>query len=66
MSRFSYWLSFLMLGMLYFHGEKLQVFSYVTDSLWSSQSDVVVTCSRAGTEIGRKWLNSCQSEFPQV
>jgi hypothetical protein len=62
MSRFSYWLSFLMLGMLYFHGEKLQVFSYVTDSLWSSQSDVVVTCSRAGTEIGREWLNSCHSQ----
>jgi hypothetical protein len=38
---------FEMLMVLYLHGGGLQLLHYVTDLPWSSQWDVMVTCSRA-------------------
>lgn len=56
-----------MLVMLYLRGEGTRCgVQYVTECPWSSQWGVVVTCSRAGTEMGREGLHSCQSQVSEI
>lgn len=38
----------------------------LSDYLWSSQLEVVVPCSSAGTETGREWLHSCGSQISEI
>lgn len=50
---------FEMLVTLYLREEGFQVLHYVTDYPRSSQWEVVVTGSRAGTKMGRELPYSC-------
>jgi hypothetical protein len=48
------------------HWEGLEVISYVTDCPRSSQWGVMVTCSRAGSEMYRERLKSCPSQLSEI
>jgi hypothetical protein len=55
-----------MLVMLYLHEDRLQVWQCVTECLCSFQWGIMVTRSRAGTEMGKERLASCWSQVTEI